>query len=102
MTRAFAIRYTILGIKLIAMDEKAIKQEFDQQGKLLMRIIELLEGNLLTKPIWDNSDVKRFLNISDSSIKRYRKEKKFKPFYIGRSPRYYRDEIIPFKNEFLK
>lgn len=74
---------------------------------MLQRILDILEGrrpcaDLMAKEVWDKSDIKRFLNISDSTIDRATKEKIFKPFRVGKRSRYYRDEILPLKDNYLK
>lgn len=74
---------------------------------MLQRILDILEGfvasgDFMRKEIWDKSDIKRYLHISDSTIDRSTKEKIFKPFLVGKRSRYYREDILPLRDRFLK
>lgn len=89
------------------MENPVTRQEFEAQAKMLKRILDILEGfvasgDLMRKNIWDSSDLKRYLNISDRTIERRRKDGTFKSFPVGRSYRYFRDDILPLRDRFLK
>lgn len=89
------------------MENQITRQEFEAQTKILKRILDILEGrescaDLNGKVVWDNSDLKRYLHISDSTIVRGTKDGTFKPFLVGKRPRYYRDDILPLRDRFLK
>lgn len=110
-TRLFLILFLMLQFCVSKSPEVEIpitRKEFESLNNKVQRILDILEdkgaaANLLNKPLWDKSDLKRFLNISDRTIDRCTKEEIFKPvFPAGKRPRYHRDEILPLRNKYLK
>jgi len=94
-------------IKHHILESPITRQEFEAQAKMLKRVLEIVEGfaasgDFMSKEIWDNADLKRYLNISTSTIKRARDEGIFKTIPGFKRPRYYRKDILPHRDQFLK
>lgn len=52
--------------------------------------------------IWNDQVIMATFKISSKTVARHRKNGKFKAFPIGRIYFYYRDDILPFRNGFLR